>query len=208
MSLLGKLLSLATLLSAFSLGCQAQGVNPYRLPKLGSILLGNSWAIADCAGDGKADIVTSSLGQLDLQFGRGVQQESAIAVSGGQSGTSLFAFDVDGDRDIDIVITNSRSQELIGVWINDGTGRFTAGDVSAVRNDFASLAASSFDLPDHPVARITLPAQQQRTADALRVSLRSEALADNPTSLGPRCFHSVRSHEAGLTGWRGPPLAS
>ena len=46
-------------------------------------------------------------------------------------GLRMTGVDVDGDGDLDLVIT-SRFRELIGVWINDGHGRFTPGTPTAV----------------------------------------------------------------------------
>jgi len=50
------------------------------------------------------------------------------------SGLHVTAQDVDGDHDLDLVITTRFGQQPIGVWINNGDGVFTRGDLGAYPN--------------------------------------------------------------------------
>jgi hypothetical protein len=44
-------------------------------------------------------------------------------------GVRIAARDIDGDDDLDLVVM-SRFQQLLGVWINDGHGQFTKGELA------------------------------------------------------------------------------
>jgi hypothetical protein len=43
------------------------------------------------------------------------------------SGLTIEAIDVDGDRNLDLVIRSSLSLRPVGIWLNDGTGHFRPG---------------------------------------------------------------------------------
>jgi hypothetical protein len=47
--------------------------------------------------------------------------------SGPAGGLHISARDVDGDSDLDLVITSEFGRQPVGIWINDGHGRFTRG---------------------------------------------------------------------------------
>jgi hypothetical protein len=46
-------------------------------------------------------------------------------------GLHLTPRDVDGDHDLDIVVTVGMNRQPVAVWINDGHGRFEEGDLAA-----------------------------------------------------------------------------
>jgi len=56
---------------------------------------------------------------------------SPISIVTQRGGLRIAARDVDGDGDLDLVVRNSWSLAPVGVWINDGHGRFTKGDPAA-----------------------------------------------------------------------------
>jgi hypothetical protein len=96
-------------------------------------------AIADLDGDGRPDLVMvrpTGWGprgfqyqvELDLTTHR---PSSPLSVSAEQGGLRVVARDVDGDGDLDLVIKSASSLTPVGVWINDGYGRFTRGDPAA-----------------------------------------------------------------------------
>src|SRR5262249_20091760 len=63
-------------------------------------------------------------------------------------GVNISAVDVDGDHDLDLVISGRFVGRRIGIWINDGTGSFTEdlhGFYPAA--DGPSLASSRIELP-------------------------------------------------------------
>jgi hypothetical protein len=50
---------------------------------------------------------------------------------------TVTARDVDGDRDLDLVVTPPLTRDVVGLWLNDGSGRFRS----------VELAASPIQLP-------------------------------------------------------------
>jgi len=98
-----------------------------------------SAVIADLDGDRHADVAIvkpegwSARGfeyriELRLTTRAGT---SSFKVAGETGGLRIVARDVDGDGDLDLVIKSARSLAPVGVWINDGHGRFTEGDPGA-----------------------------------------------------------------------------
>jgi hypothetical protein len=96
-------------------------------------------AIADLDGDGRNDLATVRSNirgpktfryqvELALSSRKGV---SSFSVSAEEGGLRIVPRDVDGDGDLDLVITSARSLTPVGVWINDGHGGFTQGDSTA-----------------------------------------------------------------------------
>lgn len=95
-------------------------------------------AIADLDGDHLPDVASGiSTGhtpagysyRVDLDLSGHTNQNSFSVLSEEPNGLNIEAIDIDGDHDLDLVITNRLSLKPIGVWINDGTGSFTPGDL-------------------------------------------------------------------------------
>jgi hypothetical protein len=96
-------------------------------------------AIADLDGDGSSDLVVINAEgratngsryriELNLSAQAG---PSSWCVTAGHGGLRIIPRDVDGDRDLDLVITGAWSFAPVGVWINNGCGGFTPGDTTA-----------------------------------------------------------------------------
>jgi len=64
------------------------------------------------------------------------------------SGVHVTARDVDGDHDLDLVITTRIGQQPIGVWINNGDGVFTRGDLAAYPNSIWHQDDRFFEPPE------------------------------------------------------------
>jgi len=95
--------------------------------------------VADLDGDGRPDLVTVStqswgpkgrLYRIELDLTSSISP-SFLSVFAEEGGLRIVPRDVDGDHDLDFVITNAWSLAPVGVWINDGRGRFTQGDPTA-----------------------------------------------------------------------------
>ena len=46
-------------------------------------------------------------------------------------GLTIEAIDIDGDHDLDLIVRSRLSLRPVGIWLNDGTGSFTPGDLKA-----------------------------------------------------------------------------
>jgi len=93
-------------------------------------------AVADLDGDHIPDIASGiSTGhtsegysyRVDLDFSGNPGAKTLSVFSTDSTGLNIEAVDIDGDHDLDLIITGRLSQP-ISVWLNDGRGSFTQGD--------------------------------------------------------------------------------
>jgi hypothetical protein len=93
-------------------------------------------AVADLDGDHIPDLASSiSTGRtsqgysyrVDLDFGGNPGRKTLSVFSDDSAGLDIEAIDVDGDHDLDLVISGRLSRP-VSVWLNDGRGRFTQVD--------------------------------------------------------------------------------
>jgi hypothetical protein len=93
-------------------------------------------AIADLDGDGRPDLAVAKLDgwapsgfryriDLDLTSRAG---RSSFSVFAQRGGLRIIPRDVNGDWELDLIITSARSFTPIGVWLNDGHGGFVRSD--------------------------------------------------------------------------------
>jgi hypothetical protein len=119
-----------------------------------------SGAIVDFDGDHRADFAVA---QSQTLHGRtqsyrvdvhlSAHPSSAFDVeSHAPGGLHVAALDVDGDHDLDLVITTEFGQEPVGVWINDGQGAFSQGDPAAYPAFIWQPGKHFFETPERPVA--------------------------------------------------------
>jgi FG-GAP repeat protein len=92
-----------------------------------------SGVLGDFDGDHRADLAVaqpqglingSYRYRIELFFA-GRQGSGFDLESGPPGGLHMNARDVDGDHNLDLVVTAEFGRELVGVWINDGHGQFT-----------------------------------------------------------------------------------
>src|SRR5262249_11776708 len=96
------------------------------------------WTVADFDGDNQPDLaITQTQGrgyllQFELSRNReGGAPRTLFPPLPSAFGLHLTPRDVDGDHDLDIVITSGFARQPVAVWINDGQGRFQEGDLTA-----------------------------------------------------------------------------
>jgi hypothetical protein len=103
------------------------------------------WAVADFDGDSRPDMAITKMEaqgagyvywlELDLstrRAGDSAQQLPGLPViTSSMFGLHLTPRDVDGDHDLDIVVTIGFARQPVAVWINDGQGGFEEGDLAA-----------------------------------------------------------------------------
>ena len=95
-------------------------------------------AVADLDGDLQPDVATvrvEGIGpvttqyRIELNLSAGLS--GAIAVNAPFGGLLVTPRDVDGDNDLDLIVTTSRLHLPVGIWINNGRGQFSAANPAA-----------------------------------------------------------------------------
>jgi hypothetical protein len=101
-----------------------------------AMVLRGSSSVDDFDGDSRTDIAFAKPQgcvngvyryQIEVRFS--IRPRATFEVQAGPIGGGLHirSRDVDGDRELDVVITTGVSGAPLGVWINDGHGRLTLG---------------------------------------------------------------------------------
>jgi hypothetical protein len=139
--------------------CAAGQIEPARF-RLGTAAgpLGASTAIADFNSDGLPDVaIADRIGpqsgashHFRLQVVLAGLDSVSLDVDSTESALALSVADVDQDHGLDIVLSRPLSGETVGVWLNDGTGRFTSAPVARFRRPATRLAAMEALASDAP----------------------------------------------------------
>jgi hypothetical protein len=102
---------------------------------------------------------------------------------GAPGGLHISTRDVDGDLDLDLVITSEFGRQPVGVWINDGNGRFTPGQMQKYPAFIWQETDCTYDTPEtplRPLPAFVVPANGG-SAEPVRFGL--PALADTKAPL-------------------------
>jgi hypothetical protein len=122
-------------------------------------------AFADLDGDGRPDLAIARAEgwgpsgfqyriDLDLTTRVGLSSFSVSAQSGG---LRIIPRYVNGDWDLDLVITSAWSFTPVGVWINDGHGGFTRGDPTAYPQSIWNEGPGILSETPHETFQATVP---------------------------------------------------
>jgi hypothetical protein len=172
-----------------------------------------STAVGDLNADGRPDVaVADRIGRGAGGFAYNVQ----LSIAGGgsqsvdfdsdQDALSVVLRDVDHDRDLDVVVTGAVSRSIVGVWLNDGTGKFERATPSPLESDWR---ASSSDLNGTSAADTAVGEVLPRTSTAGVASDRPTGDVRFPVFSLATCgaFRTARWSLSALRP-RAPPIAS
>jgi hypothetical protein len=154
------------------------------------------WAVADFDGDSRPDMAITKMEvqgggyvywlELDLSTshaGDSTPRAPAFPfIASSMFGLHLTPRDVDGDQDLDIVVTIGFARQPVAVWINDGQGGFEEGDLAA----YPALSYHeevSFSPQSPPETTLVLYDQSRRSWFGLTVSGWLQRLV--PSDRGP-----------------------
>jgi len=120
----------------------ADAVRSDRTPfRLGDAAAPFSWStvVGDFNADGRADVaVADHLGTRSgayayrLEFSISGQERHDVTFESSRDAITIRLADVDRDNDLDVIVGTPLSGEIVGIWLNDGHGHFTAGDVRQI----------------------------------------------------------------------------
>src|SRR5215472_10508657 len=131
--------------------------------RLGNAALPYGWstAIADFDSDQKPDfaiankIGTSSRGyEYSIELELSLESRQVFRFHSADSALSIAALDLDNDQDLDLVLTRAVNGEIVGVWINNGHGRFSEGGKPDAQSVLQSVSSRAYR--ETTVAFITL----------------------------------------------------
>jgi hypothetical protein len=96
----------------------------------------SAWAFADFDGDNQLDFATARprgdggyVLEVELSSKRLVASERPLSLPSSAFGLHVLTQDVDGDHDLDIVITWGFAHLPVAIWINDGQGQFAEDSI-------------------------------------------------------------------------------
>src|SRR5262249_15583064 len=117
---------------------------------------GSTWVLSDLDGDHTPDFAGGQrLGrtedgyfyQVQLQVSSGASSSSFTFFHNNALDLKISGVDVDGDNDIDLVISDRFLHQHIGVWLNDGKGHFVKSPPGRFApNPSSDLAFVALDL--------------------------------------------------------------
>jgi hypothetical protein len=174
---------------------------------------GWSTAIGDLNTDGTPDFVIADRTSrrtggytYRIQFSVSGLKPRSVSFESMRDALTVRISDVDHDNDPDVVVSAVLSREVVGVWLNDGGGRFQAADVRLFASEIRLLQSVDTSGQSADPSPSGLPSR--RTADGLPVLAEATpALAGHPLlAARPHRFYPAR--HSGTAAPRGPPQHS
>jgi hypothetical protein len=168
-------------------------------------------AIADLDGDGCPDLaiaraeVWSPSGfryRMDVTTCVGL---SSFSVSAQRGALRITPRDVDGDRDLDLVVSSDLSFAPVGVWINDGHGVFIRGGPSAYPETVWTGGFGIISQPPDETFQTTVPQVSRKWRNSSVGPSFCNELAIKPVALALAAVNT-RSGALRRPQTRGPPF--
>jgi len=170
-------------------------------------------AIADLDGDGQPDLAIAKAEgwgpngfqyriDLDLSTRTG---RSSFKVFAQRGGLRIIPCDVNGDWELDLVITSAWSFTPVGVWINDGHGGFIPTDPSGYPQSTWSEGPGVLSDPLRETFQAVIPQFSRNWADSSGGPCSYNALIITGRTL-PLSAFEPRSGSRRRPQTRGPPL--
>jgi len=172
-------------------------------------LLGLSSLVADFDADGKPDLaiadrrnrVSGSDYRIEVRLSHGVTQTVSFLSTRGA--VKIAAFDVDNDRDQDLVVTPVLSREVVGIWVNDGAGHFDAGALvpfvslaERLTSSPRSLSPSADQVLSLLIGRRIDPRAPPRTVTILPPGATAAPILSSPPDTPSQAFASAAGPRA------------
>ena|SRR5215469_1018365 len=125
--------------------------------------------------------------------------------SGTPGGLHISTRDVDGDLDLDLVITSEFGREPVGVWINDGNGQFTHSERQNYPASIWHETAGAYEAPEAPVRSLPAFVVPTSGASVALVRFALPTLADTTAPLATRGEGCSRKALNSSSRLRAPP---
>ena len=157
---------------------------------------GARFVIADLDGDEKPDLALVELQALrsananySIRVKLSQGQESAIGVNGPLGGLKVVARDVNGDDNVDLVVTSNLDGQFVEVLLNDGQGNFSVAAPGEFLqpNDSKDGSVGTVLLSHAELATLVSTRSSQDQAAVLAGSFQEAAPTDFSLSASWRC---------------------
>jgi hypothetical protein len=110
------------------------------------MLMGSRFAIADFDGDSRPDLATVEIGQIGtsrarywIGFRMSAGPQQLIGVTAPVGGLDIALRDINGDKNLDLIVTTRSLDRPIVILVNDGHGNFTLTDPTAFSGVFLNV---------------------------------------------------------------------
>ena len=118
---------------------------------------GSSTAVGDFNTDGTPDVAIADrvshapgAASFTIEFAVSGLESKTVAFESDQDALTVRVSDVDHDNDLDLVVSAALSHEVVGVWLNDGSGDFEPSTPTPFAAEIEPLHA--LDAADAPCA--------------------------------------------------------
>src|SRR5215470_4312895 len=178
------LLSLGALAPSTAAGQET--LRPYIRAGSAAAPFGAATVIADFDADGAPDVAFADRldrgGAYAIRFHLSDGGAQTVAFFSTRGALDIHAVDIDNDHDADLIVTPVLSRQVVGVWLNDGAGRFETRELAPFAPETASLLPAS-TVSGWPYRPIPLIASQRQRPFA--------------ATAGPLVFHHVVAPDTG-----------